>query len=65
MLTLLQTSRLFKRRIIAAAISLGIMAGAVQAFETQAGAAFVIDQKTNTVLLSKNADVVHGVRGFA
>ncbi|AXI55124.1 D-alanyl-D-alanine carboxypeptidase DacC (plasmid) [Pseudoseohaeicola sp. NH-UV-7] len=57
MLTLLRTSRWIKTGAILAALFLSVSATGAQAFETRASAAFVIDQKTNTVLLSKNADI--------
>ncbi len=43
-------------RHLAASFALLLLALPVQAFETRASAAFVIDQTTGTVLLNKNAD---------
>lgn len=43
-------------RILAATIALVLTVAQVAAFETRARAAFVMDQGTGTVLLSKNAD---------
>ncbi|SDY31758.1 D-alanyl-D-alanine carboxypeptidase family protein [Citreimonas salinaria] len=47
--------RLTRTLVAAAALSLGLVLPA-QAFDTSAEAAFVLDQTTSTVLLSKNAD---------
>ncbi|MFW8634488.1 D-alanyl-D-alanine carboxypeptidase family protein [Cribrihabitans pelagius] len=44
------------RLSLAASLSLGLSALAAAAFETKARAAFVLDQGTDTVLLSKNAE---------
>ena len=43
-------------RIFAATIATLLLALPAQAFETQARAAYVVDQTTGTVLLTKNAD---------
>ena len=43
-------------RVIAACIALFVTVTSVSAFETKATAAFIMDQTTGTVLLSKNAD---------
>ena len=44
------------KRIAAAALTLVLAAQTAAAFDTSARAAFVLDQETGTVLLSKNAD---------
>ena len=45
-----------RRLIGATALPLILMAGSAQAFDTRAGSAWVLDQTTGTVLLSKNAE---------
>ncbi|WP_377507014.1 D-alanyl-D-alanine carboxypeptidase family protein [Octadecabacter sp. R77987] len=50
-------ARLTVHGLIAAGfLAAGTLSAAAQSFETRAGAAYVIDQTTGTVLLSKNAD---------
>ncbi|SFD84185.1 D-alanyl-D-alanine carboxypeptidase family protein [Roseivivax sediminis] len=44
------------RSLAAALAAILVLTGAAQAFDTSARAAFVLDQKTGTVLLAKNAD---------
>ncbi len=50
-----KTMRLFHLLLIAA-LSVMTLSGAARAFDTRATAAYVLDQTTGTVLLSKNAD---------
>jgi D-alanyl-D-alanine carboxypeptidase (penicillin-binding protein 5/6) len=55
-LSALKQIRSVLRTALVASVTVPFMASAVFAFDTRARAAFVVDQGTNTVLLSKNAE---------